>query len=72
MKSWYVKKAKHGVFPTGDTVLVLLPLPESALQAQCCGLYVIDHQVGECDHLVKTPDPKRRTCLSCESIETIF
>lgn len=34
MESWFDKQAKQCVFSPGDQVLVLLPLPGSALQAQ--------------------------------------
>lgn len=61
MKTWYDRKAKHCVFCSGDQVLVLLPIPGSALQAQYSGPYTIDRQVGECNYLVKTPDRKRKT-----------
>ena len=63
MKGWYDKKARHRVFSPGDKVLVLLPLTGSTLPAQFTGPYVIDHQIGECDYLVKTPDRKRKTRL---------
>lgn len=80
MKGWYDKKAKHRVFSPGDKVLVLLPLTGSTLQAQYSGPYVIDHRVGECDYLVKTPDRKRKTRLChvnllkpyCERNQTMF
>ena len=57
MKGWYDREARHRVF------LVLLPLTGSTLQAQYSGPYVIDHQVGECDYLVKTPDRKQKMRL---------
>lgn len=63
MKSWYDGKAKQHMFLPGDQVLVLLPLPGSALQARYSGPYVIEQQVGQCDYLVKTPDRKRKTRL---------
>lgn len=54
MKGYYDKKVKHRVFNPGDKVLVLLPLLESALQAQYSGPYVVERPVSECDYLVRT------------------
>lgn len=63
MKCWYDKHAQNRVFVPGNKVLVLLPLPGSALQAQYSGPYLVERKAGERDYLVKTPDRKQKTCL---------
>ena len=80
MKGWYDRRTRHRVFSPGDKVLLLLPFTSSTLQAQYSGPYMIDHQVGECDYLGKTPDHKRkmRLChvnllkLYCERNQTML
>lgn len=63
IKSRYNQKSKHRVFNSGDQVLLLLPIPGSVFQAQYNGTYIIDHKVGECNHLFKTPDRKQKSRL---------
>lgn len=59
MKSRFDKKAVARSFNQGDMVLVLLPLPGSALQAKFSGPYVIDAKLNETDYVIRTPDRKR-------------
>lgn len=54
---------KQRVFSPGGQVLVLLPLPGSALQAQYIGPYAIEWQVGQCDYMVRMPGCKCKTQL---------
>ncbi|XP_054867013.1 retrovirus-related Pol polyprotein from transposon 412 isoform X1 [Amphiprion ocellaris] len=60
MKRWFDKDAKNRSFSPGDTVLVLLPVPGSALQARYSGPYVVKEKLGDRDYIVATPDRKRR------------
>ena len=63
MKGWYDQKAESRVFAPGDKVLVLLPIPGSALQARFSGPYLVKEKVGDRDYLVATPERRRRSRL---------
>ncbi len=63
MKGTFDKKTVQRSFEVGDQVLVLLPLPGSALQAKFTGPYVIEEKVNDTDYVVQTPDRKRKTCV---------
>lgn len=55
MKSWFDRRAKSRSFNPGDQVLLLLPVPGSALEAR--------YRVNERNYVVATPDRKRRSRL---------
>ncbi len=61
MKGTFAKKTVQRSFEVGDHVLVLLPLPGSALQAKFTGPYVIEEKLNDTDYVVQTPDRKRKT-----------
>ncbi len=61
MKTRFDKKAVARSFNKGDMVLVLLPVPGSALRAKFSGPYVIDAKLSETDYVIRTPDRKRKT-----------
>lgn len=61
MKKNFDKKACVRSFQPGDEVLVLLPLPGSALSARFSGPYPVLKKVSETDYVVGTPDRKRQT-----------
>ena len=61
MKSHYDKKSVQRCFKTGDKVLVLLPVPGSALHAKFSGPYVIATKLSDTDYVVKTPERKRKS-----------
>lgn len=63
MKRWFDKNAETRSFEKGDKVLVLLPIPGSALQARFSGPYVVKEKVSERDYIVATPDRRRRSRL---------
>lgn len=60
MKRWYDKSAVNRSFAVGDQVLVLLPVPGSALTARFSGPYKILEKRGETDYVLSTPDRKRQ------------
>ncbi len=64
MKIHFDKRAVQRSFQPGESVLVLLPIPGSALQAKFSGPYVIEQKLSETDYVVGTPDRrrKRRVC----------
>uniref|UniRef100_A0A3B3Q649 Gypsy retrotransposon integrase-like protein 1 n=1 Tax=Paramormyrops kingsleyae TaxID=1676925 RepID=A0A3B3Q649_9TELE len=61
MKSRFDQKSVQRAFKPGDQVLVLLPLPGSALQAKFSGPYAIGSKLSETDYVVKTPDRRRKS-----------
>lgn len=61
MKTRYDQKAVQRSFQTGDKVLILLPVPGSALQAKFAGPYEIKEKLGDTDYVVDTPDRKRKS-----------
>ncbi len=60
MKMWYDKSTVKRYFAAGDQVLVLLPVPGSALTARFSGPYEILERRGETDYVLSTPDRKRQ------------
>ncbi len=64
MKQHFDKAAVSRSFSEGDNVLVLLPVPGSALSARFAGPYEVLGKRGETDYIIKTPDRKRhkRVC----------
>ena len=63
MKTWFDKDAQLRRFSPGDQVLVLLPIPGSALQARYSGPYKIKEKLNDRDYIVNTPDRRRRSRL---------
>uniref|UniRef100_A0A8C1S4H7 Integrase catalytic domain-containing protein n=1 Tax=Cyprinus carpio TaxID=7962 RepID=A0A8C1S4H7_CYPCA len=63
MKAHYDKQSVVRNFQPGEKVLVLLPVPGSALQAKFPGPYVVERKLGETDYVISTPDRKRKTRL---------
>lgn len=61
MKSWFDRRAKSRSFNPGDQVLLLLPVPGSALEACYRGPYTVKEKVNERNYVVATPDRKRRS-----------
>ncbi len=61
MKSHYDQKAVSRSFQAGDKVLILLPVPGSALQAKFTGTYEIKEKLGDTDYVVNTPDRRRKS-----------
>ncbi|KAL2078791.1 hypothetical protein ACEWY4_026476 [Coilia grayii] len=62
MKAWYDRKAVDRHFVVGDKILMLLPVPGSALEARFTGPYDVLEKVSDRDYLIATPDrrqPKR-------------
>lgn len=64
MKNWYDRKAVSRHFEVGEKVLMLLPIPGSALQARFSGPYVVEDKVSDRDYVIATPDRRqqRRLC----------
>lgn len=62
-KKWYDRKAVKRHFQPGDKVLVLLPVPGSALSACFAGPYVIVRKVFKTDCVISTPECRRKTGL---------
>lgn len=63
VKRWFDKDAKSRTFSPGDKVLVLLPIPGSALQARYSGPYVVQEKVSDQDYIVATLERQRRSRL---------
>ena len=63
MKAHFDKSAIERSFKPGDSVLVFLPIPGSALQAKFTGPYVIEKKLSETDYVLRTPDRRRKTCV---------
>lgn len=55
--------AKSRSFNPGDKVLVLLPVPGSALQARYSGPYQVVKKLGDRDYIIDTPERRRRSRL---------
>lgn len=64
MKTCFDKDAQLRSFGPGDKVLVLLPIPGSALRARYSGPYEIKEKLNDRDYIVYTPD-RRRRCRLC-------
>ena len=63
MKRWFDLKAVDRHFQVGDRVLMLLPVPGSALQARFSGPYVVEHKVSDRDYVIATPDRRQQKRL---------
>lgn len=63
MKRRFDKRAVERQFKPGDKVLVLLPVPGSALIARFTGPYMIERKVSDTNYILCTPDRRRRTRL---------
>lgn len=56
MKAHFDKGAVERSFNPGDSVLIFLPIPSSALKAKFTGPYVIDKKLSETNYVVCTPN----------------
>lgn len=63
MKQHYDQKAMARSFQPGDKVLILSPLPGSALSAKFSGPYVVEKKVSDTNYIIQTPDRRRRNRL---------
>lgn len=62
-KRRFDRKANEQQFQRGDQVLVLLPMPGSALTARFSGCYVVESKVSDTDYVILTPEWRRKTSL---------
>lgn len=60
MKQLFDRAAVSRAFSVGDKVLVLLPIPGSALSARFVGPYEVVGKRSDTDYIIKTPDRKRQ------------
>jgi hypothetical protein len=63
MKRRFDKKAVVRNFLPGEKVLVLIPVPGSALSARFSGPYLVKNKVGDTDYIIHTPERRRKTRL---------
>ncbi|TWW59234.1 Retrovirus-related Pol polyprotein from transposon 17.6 [Takifugu flavidus] len=63
MKRRYDQKAVPPSFQPGDRVLILSPVPGSALSAKFSGPYVVEKKVNDTNFIIQTPDRRRRNKL---------
>ncbi len=61
MKTRYDKKIVVRSFEPGDSVLVVLPVPGSVMQAKFSGPYVIDKKLSDTNYVIYTPDRRRKS-----------
>ncbi len=61
MKIRYNQKSVVRSFQPGDSVLVLLPVPGSVMQAKFSGPYVIDKRLSDTNYVIRTPDRRRKS-----------
>ncbi len=61
IKSHNDQKAVPRSFQAGDTVIIWLPVPGSALQAKFTGPYEIKEKLGDTAYVVDTPDRRRKS-----------
>ncbi len=61
MKARYDQKSVSRTFQPGESVMVLLSVPGSALQTKFIGPYIVDRQLSETNFVVQTPDRRRKT-----------
>ncbi|KAL3992385.1 DnaJ-like proiein [Sarotherodon galilaeus] len=61
MKRHYDKASVKRTFQVGDQVLVLLPVPGSALSARYSGPFKVCEKRGETDYAICTPDRRHKT-----------
>lgn len=64
MKQHFDKNAMQSSFQPGDSVLFLLPVPGSALQARFAGPYVVEKRLSDTDHIIGTPGQRLDTYWS--------
>lgn len=60
MKAHFDNRTVQRSFHPGESLLVLLPIPGSALQAKFSGPYVTEQKLSETDYVVGTPDRRRK------------
>ncbi len=63
MKTRYDRKSIARSFQPGDSVLVLLPAPNSPLHARFLGPYTIEKKLSDTNYTVLTPDRRRKSRL---------
>lgn len=56
MKVRYDQKSVPCKFQPGDSVLVLLSVPGSALQTKFVGPYIVERQLSDTNYVVRMPD----------------
>lgn len=61
MKCRYDKKSVKRNFLPGDLVLVLLPIPGTALQAKFTVPYTVEKKLSETNYIISTPDRRKKT-----------
>ena len=61
MKRQYDKVAVERSFKAGDQVLVLLPIPGSALSARFAGPFVVLEKLSDTNYVIGTPDRRRKS-----------
>ncbi len=71
MKTRYDVKAVQRSFQVGDKVLVLIPVPSSALQAKFTGPYEIKEKLSDTDYIVYTPDRRRKSRVCHINVKSI-
>ena len=60
MKTWYDRKAVKRSFQPGDKVLMLSPIPGSALAAKYVGPYTILKKLNASSYVIHTPNKRKR------------
>ena len=63
MKGRFDKTAVERQFQTGEQVLVLLPVPGSALTAHFSGPFMVKSKVSDTNYVICTPERRRKTRL---------
>ncbi|KAF7640769.1 hypothetical protein LDENG_00015390 [Lucifuga dentata] len=61
MKRQYDRSAVSRHFQVGDKVLVLLPIPGSALSARFSGPFEVREKLSDTDYIISTPERRRKT-----------
>ncbi|KAL0152923.1 hypothetical protein M9458_051752 [Cirrhinus mrigala] len=61
MKSRFDRRSVKRSFQAGDQVLVLLPVPFSALHARFAGPYSVEKKLSQTDYVISTPDRRRKS-----------
>ncbi|KAI2655643.1 Transposon Ty3-I Gag-Pol polyprotein [Labeo rohita] len=61
MKEYYDRKSVARSFQPGDSVLVLLAMPGSALQQKFSGPYTVTKKLSDTNYLICTPDRRRKS-----------
>ncbi|MDA3086465.1 RNase H-like domain-containing protein [Campylobacter sp. CS_ED1] len=60
MKDRYDVKTVDRSFEPGDSVLALLPIPGSPLQARYFGPYIVDKKVSDLNYVINTPGRRKQ------------